>query len=440
MAKKIHTKTVFDIETGKVLEDHSYSYDGPLALCADANTITRIGGILKNVYSDAIVEQQNLAAVIRKRFTKAKGTRMGGDHLEVSIRIGGNRAGVGARLSDDPLPTPLRQQEKKFQIFDRAVFGVIKVYDKDIQNTRENAQAFINHLDDEVTQIAKDTTKVMNIDTYMDGSGTLATVNAGTVNSPTFVGKIGTAFGLFGTRYLQLNDQIDVWDPTFTTQRTPQGGVTITALVNGTQTVTVSANLTLTAGDIVVRANTVNKAYIGLQLGTDNSTAVTFQGLSRNTFPITQGNVLDVGGVSLIEAHLQQIQSLLRRVSGEINDMFIVGDAQWDAYVALGQALKRYVNTMKLDRGFMTLDYNGVPFIYDPDCPPAVIFALREEFVQNGVVTPLSWSEEDGAILKWNAGFAAYTAFMREYGNYVYPRPNALGRIQSLAVPAAYVA
>ena len=407
---------------------------------ADANTITRIGGILKNVYSDAIVEQQNLAAVIRKRFTKAKGTRMGGDHLEVSIRIGGNRAGVGARLSDDALPVPLRQQEKKFQIFDRAVFGVIKVYDKDIQNTRENAQAFINHLDDEVTQIAKDTTKVQNIDTYMDGSGTLATVNASTVATAIFVGKTGTAFGLFGTRYLQLNDQIDIWDPTFTTQRTPAGGLTITALVPSTQTVTLSANVTLTAGDIVVRANTVNKCYVGLQLATDNSTAVTFQSLSRATFPITQGNVLDVGGASLIEAHLQQIQSLLRRVSGEINDMFVVGDAQWDAYVALGQALKRYVNTMKLDRGFMTLDYNGVPFVYDPDCPPAVIFALREEFVQNGVVTPLSWSEEDGAILKWNAGFAAYTAFMREYGNYVYPRPNALARIQTLAVPAAYVA
>src|SRR5690348_9255602 len=156
---------------------------------------------------------------------------MGGDHLEVSIRVGGNRAGVGARLSDDPLPTPLRQQEKKFQIFDRAVFGVIKVFDKDIQNTRENAQAFINHLDDEVTQIAKDVTKHMNIMTYGDGSGTLTTVNANTVNANTFVGKTGTAFGQFGTRYLQINDQIDIFDSTLTIQRTPQGGVTITGLV-----------------------------------------------------------------------------------------------------------------------------------------------------------------------------------------------------------------
>ena len=31
------------------------------------------------------------------------------------------------------------------------------------------------------------------------------------------------------------------------------------------------------------------------------------------------------------------------------------------------------------------------------------------------MVTPLSWSEEDGSILKWDAGYAAYKAFMREY-------------------------
>jgi hypothetical protein len=405
---------------------------------ADANTIARIGGLLKNVYSDSIVEQQNLAAVIRKRFTKAKGTRMGGDHLEVSIRVGGNRAGVGARLSDDPLPTPLRQQERKFQIFDRAVFGVIKVYDKDIQNTRENEQAFINHLDDEVTQIPKDVTKCMNIDTYMDGTGTLTVINANTAASPTAVGKVGTAFGQFGTRYLQVNDQVDVWDPTFTIQRTPVGGVTVVALVPSTQTMTFSQNLTLTAGDVVVRAMGANKSYVGLQLATDNSTAVTFQGLPRSTFPITQGNVLDVAGAALLETHLQQIQSLIEQASGEFPDLFVVSQPQWDAYVALGQSLKRYVNTMKLDRGFQTLDYNGVPFVKDLDCPPAVVFALREEFVQNGVVTPLSWSEEDGAILKWNAGYAAYIAFMREYGNYVYPRPNAIGRIQTVAYAAAY--
>lgn len=437
--QRIHTKTVFDLETMQALEDESFLYVGPIAQCADANTITRIGGLLKNVYSDSIEEQQNLAAVVRKRFSKAKGERMGGDHLEVAIRVGGNRAGVGARLSDDALPTPGRQQEKKFQIFDRAVFGVIKVYDKDIQNTKSNEQAFINHLDDEVTQISKDVLKHMNVMTYGDGSGTLTLVKNNTVNVPTFVGASGTAFGQWGSRYLQVGDQIDIWDAAFVNQRTPAGGVGILGIVPATQTVTVSANLTLTATDVVVRSNSQNKEYVGLWLATDNNSAVVFQGLSRATFPTLQGNVIDAGGATLSEAFMQQIQSAIEVASGEFPDMFLVSQCQWDAYVALGQALKRYVNTMKMDRGFQELDYNGVPFIKDVDAPPAAVMALREEFVQNGVVTPLSWSEEDGAILKWVAGFAAYAAFMREYGNYVFPRPNGLGRIQSLAVPTAYV-
>lgn len=406
---------------------------------ADQNTINRIGGLLKNVYADAIVEQQNLAAVARKLFTKAKGVRLGGDHYEISIRIGGNRAGVGARNSDDTLPTPLRQQEKKFLIYDRAVFGVIRVYDKDIQNTKDNAQAFINHLDDEVTQIAKDVMKHMNIMTYGDGTGTLTTVNAGTVASNQFVGKSGTAFGQFGSRYLQLNDQIDIWDPTFTTQRTPAGGVTVTNVDPTTQTVTVSTPLTLTANDVVVRANSANKEYVGLQLGTDNSSSVTFQNLSRSSYAIIRGNVVSAGGAALAEAYLQQVISLIEMSSGETPDRFLTANAQWDAYVALGQSLKRYVNTQKLDRGFQELDYNGIPFLKDVDASPAAIFALNSEYVQNGVVTPLSWMEEDGSLLKWDPGYAAYKAVMREYGNYVYPRPNAIGRIDTLAVGSVYV-
>lgn len=406
---------------------------------ADANTIGRIGGLLKNVYSPAIEEQQNLAAIIRKRFSKAKGERMGGDHLEVAVRVGGNRAGVGARLSDDPLPSPGRQQEKKFIIYDRWMTGVIKVYEKDVENSKGDDQAFINHLDDEVTQMPKDILKHMNIMTYGDGSGTLTLVKNATVNSLTFIGATGTAFGQWGTRYLQVGDQIDIWDAAFVNQRTPAGGVAITAVTPATQTVAVSAALTLAATDVVVRANSQNKEYVGLWLATDNSSAVVFQGLSRATFPTLQGNVIDAAGATLSEALLQQIQSAVEVASGEYNDMFVVSHAQWDAYVALGQALKRYVNTMKLDRGFMELDYNGVPFIKDMDAPPASIFALREEFVQNGVVTPLDWSSMDGSMLKWVSGYAAYTAYMREAGNYVYPRPNALGRVQSLAVPTAYL-
>jgi len=405
---------------------------------ADANTISRIGGLLKNVYQPGIEEQQNLAAVIRKRFTKAKGSRMGGDHLEVAIRVGGNRAGVGARLSDDPLPVPQRQQEKKFLIYDRLIEGVIKVYEKDVENTRTLEQAFINHLDDEITQMPKDILKHMNIMTYGDGSGTLTLINATVVAGTSFVGAVGTAYGQFGTRYLQQNDQIDIWDPTFTIQRTPVGGVQVATVTPSTQTFTTNVPLTVQANDVVTRALSAQKEYVGLQLATDNSTGIAFQGLSRLTYPQIQGSVISAGGAAISEAFLQQLQSLVEQACGETPGFYVASQAQWDGYVALGQSLKRYVNTMKLDRGFQELDYNGVPFIKDVDCSPAEVFALREEACQNGVVMPLAWSEMDGHMLKWNAGYASYTAYMREAGNYIFPRPNKLGRLQTLAVPTVY--
>ncbi len=405
---------------------------------ADQDTINRIGGILKTVYGDAIIEQQNLAAVIRKDFTKAKGTRMGGDHLELSVRMGGNRAGVGARMSDGALPVPSLQQQKKALIYDRGVFGVIKVYDKDIENSRTNQQAFANHLDNEVTQVVKDVTKCQNIITYGDGTGALTTVNANTAATNTFVGKTGTAFGDWGTRYLQVGDQIDVWDPTFTTQRTPVGGVAVTGINTGTQTVTVNQNLTLTAGDIVVRAGAANLEYVGLWMATDDNPAVTFEGLSRATYPQWMGNVIDCGGNPLSEANLQQLMSKIETASGEEVDKIVAGFNVRDQYVALGQSLKRYMD-MKLDRGFKTLSYNGVDFKFDVDAPPASLMMFAARHCQNGVVTPLSWDEKGGGVLKWNAGYAAFTGYCREYGNYVFDRPNATGRLQSIQVSASDV-
>ncbi len=316
---------------------------------------------------------------------------------------------------------------------------MIRVYDKDIENTTSDKQAFANHLDDEITQMVKDTMKVMNIDTFMDGSGILTTVFAGTVASTTFVGAAGTSFGQFGSRYLQVNDNIDIYDSTLTTLRNSAGGVTITGIDPTTRTITLAVAQTLTAGDIVVRQGSVNKTYVGLHLASDNSSSVTFQGLSRLTYPLLRGNVINRAGAGLAETDLQQIISLIEMTSGETPDQIIVGNAQWDSYVALGASLKRYTDTMKLDRGFTELDYNGIAFTKDVDAPPAEVSVFSSEYVQNGVVTPLSWMDKDGSTLKWDPGYAAYKAIVREYGNYVFPRPNTMGRVEALAVASAYV-
>ena len=401
---------------------------------ADANTISRIGGLLKNVYG-GLETQFNRDSKTYDVFEKST-ERLGGDHFEMAARVAGNTAGIGARLSDDAIPTPTRQNIQKFLVYDRMLEGVISVYEKDVLNTEGNARAFVNHLDDEIENMIIDLAWHQNLMVFGDGSGTLASVNADTTTVTTFVAATGSTFGKFGVKYLRLGDSIDIWDPTFTTQRNGST-CTITAINRSTETVTTNLTMSLTAGDVIVRNGSANKEYQGLYLASDNSTSVTFQGLSRATYDVVQGTVIPANGNALSESHLQQLITQVSARSGKEVNFIVASDSQLNAYVGLGQGLKRYQNTNKLDRGFTELEYNGVPLRRDVFCPPQYVFGMAKECVKNGVVSPLKWSEEDGHILKWNPGFLKYTAIARQAGNWLYTLPAAVGRIDQLAVPNA---
>lgn len=411
---------------------------------ADTATLARIGGLLKVTYGrQYIYEQQNKAAVTRKDFSKAPETaRMGGDHYEIPARLQGNRAAIQPQLSSDALATPNRQVEQKFQIFDRMYSGTIRVFEKDIENTEGNDRAFINHLDDEVNQMIEDFLKVQNIDTFMDGSGILSTISSGTT-SATQTLLVSTAFGAFGSRYLVKGDVVDVYDSTLTTSRTSGNGVAVNSITRssggGNATVVFSASVATTTNDVVVRgAGHVNQSYNGLWSATNNDTG-TFQALSRNTFPILKSNVVDAAGAALSETHLQQVLSTVEINAGTDIPIeeFRCHQSQWDAYVSLGYAQKRFMND-KLDKGYQSIDYNGLPFKKDVDCPPAAVFALTMQCVQNGIMKPLGWMDREGNMLKWDAGYAAYKAVALEFGNFVYTRPNNLGRVQALSYGNIY--
>lgn len=404
---------------------------------ADTNTINRIGGILKSTFGPKVEEQQNKAAVLRTRYGKADNAyfRAPGDYFKFPARVGGNRAGVAPSASDDALPTPLRQQEKQFQVQDRGYLAAIKLYEKDMENATKNFQSFISHQQDEMTNIVEDTEKVINIDlAAADGSGTLSLIAAGTT-SATQTLAVGTAFGQNGSRYLQPNDTIDIYDTTLTTSRSAGAGYTVNSITyssgGGSASIVLSASSTTTTGDVVVRgAGRVNKSYIGLWGATHNQ-SVTFQNLSTSTYPILQANRINANGNPLSESYLQQAISVTEVLGGKSCDEFAASQAQFDAYEALGFAQKRFMD-VKLDKGYETLEFKGKPFFKDVDIPPYVVYGIAKDTVKFGEVTSLNFSEVDGHIFKWVAGYAAYTAYLREFGNMLYTRPNRLVAIDTL--------
>jgi hypothetical protein len=113
-----------------------------------------------------------------------------------------------------------------------------------------------------------------------------------------------------------IGNPLDIYSSEPVTKRTSPGSVAGTAVDPTTRTVTVDQPtvdqpLTLTANDLVVRYNSVNQEYIDLQLASDNSSSVTFQNVSRATYPRYRGNLVDAGGNGLSKVYLQQINSLI---------------------------------------------------------------------------------------------------------------------------------
>jgi hypothetical protein len=195
--------------------------------------------------------------------------------------------------------------------------------------------------------------------------------------------------------------------------------------------VVLSASVTTTTGDVLVRgAGRVNKSYMGLY-GATNNQNVTFQGLATGTYTLLQSNLIAAAGNYLNEGYLQQLVSAINVASGEDMDEFVASHAQFDVYEALGFAQKRFTDST-MDKGYETLTFKGKKFVKDVDVPPAVIYGIKRDTVKFGQVAGLNFSELDGGVLKWVPGFAAYTAYMREYGNFVYTHPNQLGCIGGL--------
>ncbi|MCU1247088.1 MAG: 2,3-dihydro-2,3-dihydroxybenzoate dehydrogenase [Edaphobacter sp.] len=410
---------------------------------ADQGTIGRIGGILKNTYGPKITEQQNLIAFTRNRYGKADNDfyRGPGDHFEWPARVGGNRASVAAAASDDPLLTPSRQKEVKFSSNDRSYTGNIKVFVGDMQAaTGNNAASFISHKADEMTQLVKDITKVINIDLCAgDGSGTIGTIAAG-ATSATQTLAVGTGAFQYGSQYLQNGDVIDIYDATLTTSRTSGAGLSVSSITRSTggpASIVLSGSVTTTTGDIVTRGpGRVNKAYTGFWGATHNQ-GITFQGQSTGTFPQLSSNRIPAGGQSLTESLLRQLQTVVTRASGEEIDEYLAGFAQYDEYESLGFAQKRFTEA-KLDKGYTTLAFGDKMIVKDVDMPNSAVYGINKASVKFGEVSALGWQDDDGSILKQVPGFAAYSAYMIERGQMIYTNPNRIGVIDGLSFGSVY--
>ena len=161
----------------------------------------------------------------------------------------------------------------------------------------------------------------------------------------------------------------------------------------------------------------------------DNTYVDTLHNISRTTNPYwnCSTSTTDSNGGTLRDMTLALIQTQITAVeaNGGKTNLIISDHAMRDAYAALVVADKRFVNTLKLDGGFMALAYNEIPWVADGDCSPNNVYFVDTDHLQIMQMSDWNWMDRDGAVLSRVSGSDAYEAVLYWYSDLTTDKPRA---------------
>jgi len=429
--------------------------------------ISELSAVLKTVYGDGIKNQQNLAAMLYKRFGEAS-VRFGGNSYEFPARMG-NTQSVGARPYRTALPEPLMNTDVTARVRHKFIYGTFDITGPDIEKGKGNANAFVNTLTDKMKSLTEMVMKDCNMQTYLDGTGVRCTVTvtgyAGTNNiavsqvkylrvgmqinfvdssdGTTLIGTgsgesdTGDSSGTYADRRYTIS-KIDTTTSPPTIQVTGDNGATIAV-----NTLT-GASPGLADGDFIVRHKSIGAELTGLDAivddGVNNTGANVLQDIDRTASPLWRAKVIDAAGADLTLQLMQLAIDIPEVVSASRVDMIVGSYNARDRYLQLLVPQKRFTD-LKLDGGFQVLEYNGRDFVVDVDCQDDTIYFLNKGSIKKFGLFDLAFVEQTGGILKHDSLSAGdvFYGFMRMICNFGTFQANANAKITNLVVDSNYV-
>ena len=301
--------------------------------------------------------------------------------------------------------------------------------------TERNVGAYLRLLEAETVGAVNDLRKDLNRQAFGDGTGTLCQITADGANTVT----------VDNLQYLRVGMLVDFinqsTDAYLSTAGSPR---TITAINPTTRVVTYSGtDLTATPGTHVLCVDGNWKVEInGLRNITrsDLTQNFTLHGINSSTAgnEYWQAKQVD-GGNGVFDEDAGQL--LLDRIGAEgwETELILTTRGVRRRYVNQLKAQKRWndANAGTMHGGFKYIDYNGLPLVFDDDCPKQHMFFIRPEdflWIQlNG--NDFRWMNRDGAILRKveSPDTDAYKATLYKYCDLGIQRRKTQGVIYNLA-------
>jgi len=407
-----------------------------------------IQDILKEFYAPAIVNQVYKKAPFWAQVQK-RDKGIYGKRVVIPIQTAFTEA-VGARTANNyALPTAGRNTYDQAYIYIKRNYGRIQVDGFAIESAK-NKGGWVDIVTAETKGVSS--AYAMDLDrqsmgrglgilgNYVSGQGTTEIVvnDAGGIAGDTpatkwfRVGMVIDSYN-FGSAYAQLDNS-----------------VTVTAIAPATGTITLSANGNaglVDDGDGFVREDTrafaaptdANTGEImGLDgiIDTDDMIAAwDFEGIDRaanETWQAYKDTTAQVLSEEVIQNALDAIEA---RTDAEAPNLILTTYALRNKLVSLVKA-DRMITTMDLKAGWKAIKYIGgnveLPVMVHKNCPVGYMYFISLPHITFYSLKNLVWDDKGGGVVKPVAGFDAYEAWFKMYGNLGTDCCNAHGKLTGL--------
>lgn len=397
---------------------------------ADKLDLTAFDKLFKDVYLPPIREQFNTSNILLTRIKKSSdGIDAAGRRAIFPILLGYSQ-GIGSRGEYEDLPKSRGISVDTGELKLAYHYASIHITTQTMRLSRKDVGAFARALDFYMQNILDGFTRDIQRQLYGNGTGSLGTITTAVAipaNTPTDV-------DVSSTLYMSRDMVVELWNSTFTTQRTAGGSpikLTITKIVDD-NTITVVSSTAIAAtdyasGDHIVREGVVVGGVSREMNGIDNVVSDTgiLANIDPTVIPEWKSQVLTGLNTANMIQEMQKSYTYCEK-QGATPSLIITTYEMRDTYANQLFTLRRWTGDyIVLDGGFKAIEFNGQPVVADFLAPAKKIFFLVEKNLVIYQIDQPDWLDEDGHVLKWDVGKDAWKAVLYWYANFTTVRRNS---------------
>lgn len=371
-------------------------------------TLASAENVLKDVYLGIIADQINTKTNPLFGKIKKSSRNIIGKEIRVVAPIGIN-GGVMAGTETSTLPDGVETPYLSFVAPLKNLYGRFEISDKAIRCSANDANAFVNLLQDGMDSLLKASVFNLSRMIYGDGTGAIAsiTVSSGTVTAD-YIDAV--APGMY----------VDIYNGTTLVA----SNVLVKNVDKSTKVVVLDTAETLATGYKLYVHNSKDNEIIGLR-GIVNNT--TLYGVNRANYPIMNAKTYTgTSATTFDEDYVQSIIDDLESAGTNVNFINCSYELKrlYQKYLTL---YKKNIEYTTLEDGMKVITHFGTPIVPTNQVKADECYFLNTDDFTFYQLGDWKWLEDEGGrILKQVSNKAAYSATLVKYTELVCQKPNGV--------------